>query len=161
MIGHILTPIAYDPLKVKLYLGGSLITGYAPDTMLEIERTEDNIHVTVGVQGDVSTALSRNHFGTITIHLENTSPSHEALLVWQQQADVTGLVWFPVILQGSQAPSLDSMGFIQKQPNLTYGSSVGTMTWTIGILDAWLRQGDLSTAAGIFSQVADITGITL
>lgn len=161
MIGNILTPVAYDPLKVKLYLGGTLVTGYAADTMLEIERTDDNIHTTVGVQGDISTALSRNHFGTITIHLQNSSPTHAALLIWQQQADISGLVWFPVILQGSQAPSLDGFGFIQKQPNLTYGTTVGTMSWVIGISDAWLRQGDLSTAVGIGSQITQITGMTL
>ena len=72
---QILTPYAYDPKKVKLYLMQQRVTGFAADTKIVVSRNEDNIYPHVGVDGEMSAALSRNQSGVMTVSLQNTSVS--------------------------------------------------------------------------------------
>ena len=78
------------------------------------------------------------------VSLQNTSSWNGYFSAWQKQAAITGLVFFPVLLEGSQGLGLSTIGWIQRQPDLTYGSEVGQMDWEIGILDAWLSSDSLS-----------------
>ena len=139
----ILTPYAYDPKKVRLYLMTQRVTGYAADTKIVVARNEDNIIPHMGVDGELSAALSRNQSGVLTVSLQNTSVWNGYLANWQKQASITGLIFFPVLLEGSQGMGLSTVGWIQKQPDLTYGTEVGQMDWEIGILDAWLSPDTL------------------
>ncbi|UDW09813.1 phage structural protein [Escherichia coli] len=141
----ILTPYAYDPKKVKLYLMTQRVTGFAADTKIVVSRNEDNINPHMGVDGELSAALSRNQSGVMTVSLQNTASWNGNLANWQKQASVTGLIFFPVLLEGSQGMGLSTIGWIQKQPDLTYGTEVGQMDWEIGILDAWLSPDTLSS----------------
>ncbi len=141
----ILTPYAYDPKKVRLYLMTQRVTGYAADTKIVVARNEDNIIPHMGVDGELSAALSRNQSGVMTVSLQNTANWNGYLASWQKQAAITGLIFFPVLLEGSQGMGLSTIGWIQKQPDLTYGTEVGQMDWEIGILDAWLSPDTLSS----------------
>lgn len=153
---QILTPFAYDPKKVRLFMMTQRVSGYAADTKITVARNEDNTIPHVGVDGELSVALSRNQTGVLTVSLQNTSVWNGYLSDWQKQASITGLVFFPVLLEGSQGLGLSTIGWIQKQPDLTYGTEVGQMDWEIGILDAWLSKDTLSaTGFGL----AGLTGI--
>ena len=152
----ILTPYAYDPKKVRLYLMTQRVTGYAADTKIVVARNEDNIIPHMGVDGELSAALSRNQSGVMTVSLQNTSVWNGYFSDWQKQASITGLIFFPVLLEGSQGLGLSTIGWIQRQPDLTYGTEVAQMDWEIGILDAWLNKDTLtSTGFGL----AGLTGI--
>ncbi|QPI14605.1 hypothetical protein GECvBMG_gp061c [Salmonella phage GEC_vB_MG] len=142
----ILTPYAYDPKKVKLYLMTQRVTGFAADTKIVVARNEDNIIPHMGVDGELSAALSRNQSGVITVSLQNTASWNGNLANWQKQASITGLIFFPVLLEGSQGMGLSTIGWIQRQPDLTYGTEVGQMDWEIGILDAWLSPDTLASS---------------
>lgn len=153
---QIITPRAYDPRATRLFLFTQRVSGYAADTKIAVARNEDNIIPHVGVDGEVSVALSRNQSGVITVSLQNTSKWNGYLANWQKASSITGLVFFPVLLEGSQGLSLSTIGWIQKQPDLSYGSEVGQMDWEIGILDAWL---DDSTLGALTSGLAGLVGI--
>ena len=141
----ILTPYAYDPKKVKLYLMTQRVTGFAADTKIVVSRNEDNIIPHMGVDGELSAALSRNQSGVMTVSLQNTASWNGNLANWQKQAPVTGLIFLLVLLEGSQGMGLSTIGWIQKQPGLSYGTEVGQMDWEIGILNAWLSSDTLSS----------------
>lgn len=143
----ILTLDAYDPAKTLLFLFGQRVGGYAADTKIAIARNNDNIIPHVGVDGEISSALSRDQSGVMTISLQNTAVWNGYLAQWQKQASITGKIYFPVQLEGSQGLSLTTVGWIQKQPDLTYGTEVGQMDWEIGILRAWLSPDNLQGAA--------------
>jgi len=140
---NILTPYAYDPKKVRLYLMTQRVTGFAADTKIVVARNEDNTIPHMGVDGELSVALSRNQSGVMTVSLQNTASWNGYFSDWQKQASVTRLVFFPVLLEGSQGLGLSTIGWIQRQPDLTYGTEVGQMDWEIGILDAWLSKDSL------------------
>lgn len=152
----ILTPFAYDPKKVRLYLMTQRVTGFAADTKIVVSRNEDNVIPHVGTDGEMSAALSRNQSGVMTVSLQNTATWNAYLANWQKQASVTGVVFFPVQLEGSQGPSLNTVGWIQRQPDLTYGTEVGQLDWEIGILDAWLAPDGISGALAGLGGLAGI-----
>lgn len=152
----ILTFNAYDPVKTILFLFGQRVSGFAADTKIVISRNNDNIIPHVGVDGEISNALSRDQSGVMTVSLQNTAPWNGYLAQWQKQASVTGLVFFPVQVEGSQGLSLNTVGWIQRQPDLTYGTEVGQMDWEIGILDAWLSPDNLQ---GWVGNVAGLLGL--
>lgn len=146
----ILTLQAYDPAKVLVFIGGQKVSGFAADTKIVISRNNDNITPHVGVDGEVSVAQSRDNSGVMTLSLQNTANWNGYLAQWQRQANVTGLVYLPVQVEGSQGLSLNTIGWIQKQPDLSYGSEVGQMDWEIGVLDAWLSPDQIQgVAAGV------------
>lgn len=69
----------YDPKDVNVVVDGVALTGFAEDTFVSAERTEDNFTEYVGAQGEVAMAESNNRTGEITVTLEGTSPSVEYL----------------------------------------------------------------------------------
>ena len=147
---------AYDPKNVKLYLGGQRVFGFAADTKISVSRNSDNNMVLIGTDGEASGALSRDRSGVMTVSLQNTSKFNETLSIWQRQADVTGLIWFPILLEGSQGPSISSMACIQRQPDLTYGSEVQQLDWELFVLDCWYAP---TAATGIAGAVGSMFGI--
>lgn len=156
MSTQILTAFAYDPLKVRLFIGTERAYGFAPDSKLTVSRNQDNIIPHMGVDGELSVALSRDRSGVMTVNLQNTSGFNKYLMNWQRQADVTGLVFLPVQLEGSQGPSISTIGWIQKQPDLEYTSEISDLSWEIGLLDAWYAPDQISS---FVSSVGSFTGI--
>jgi hypothetical protein len=153
---QIITDVAYDPKKVLLFMMGQRVSGFAADTKIAITRNNDNIMPHVGVDGEISAALSRDQSGVLTVSLQNTAVWNGYFAQWQKQASITGRVFFPVQVEGSQGLSLNTIGWIQRQPDLTYGTEVGQMDWEIGILDAWLSPDNLQ---GVLNNVGGLVGI--
>lgn len=65
----------YDAKDVALTVDGVFITGFADGTFIEAEKDEDNMDTAVGAQGDVVDSTVNNPLGTITVTLQQTSPS--------------------------------------------------------------------------------------
>lgn len=152
----ILTAQAYDPAKVLCFIGGQKVSGYAADTKIVVTRNNDNIMTHAGTDGEISNAISRDNTGVVTISLQNTAKWNAYLAQFQRQAFVSGLIYFPIQIEGSQGLSLNTFGWIQKQPDLTYGTEVGQMDWEIGVLDAWLSPDQFQ---GVAAGVAGFLGL--
>lgn len=148
---------AYDPKDVKLYIGGQRVYGYAPDTKISMSRNGDNIMNTTGVDGESSAALNRDRSGIMTVSLQQTSGFNSYLMAWQRQADSTGLVWLPILLEGSQGVSVSSFCNISKQPDFSYSSEISQMDWEFFVHDLWYAptsESSLLGAAASFLGVA-------
>lgn len=128
---------AYDPKNVRLLLGGYEPTGYAEDSMIVTTLANDIIMPYGGLDGDVSLALNRNHLGTMTITLQNTSPSNIILSSFVTQSYSTGIVAFPVLFnEPTSGLNLATIGWVQSQPENTLSGEINTMAWVIGLKDA-------------------------
>lgn len=77
--------MAYDPSQVILSLGGWEPWGFAADTKIVINKTNDIINPYSGTDGDVSLALSRNRLGTLTMSLQRTSQQTKFLLLMHKR----------------------------------------------------------------------------
>lgn len=66
---------SYDAKDVTLTVDGVFITGFGEGTFVEASKDEDTFQTSVGAQGDVGVSEVNNPLGTITITLQQTSPS--------------------------------------------------------------------------------------
>lgn len=147
---------AFDPKNVRLLLGGYEPTGYAEDSMIVTTLANDIIMPYGGLDGDVSLAINRNHLGTMTITLQNTSPSNTVLSSFVTQAYKTGIVAFPVMFsEPTSGLLLTTIGWVQSQPENTLSGEINTMPWVIGLKDA--RTLYNKTIANAFSQIKGLT----
>lgn len=70
---------SYDAKNVTVTVDNVYITGYAENSFIECEKAEDTFQTSVGAQGDVGISEVNNPVGTITITLQQTSPSIDYL----------------------------------------------------------------------------------
>lgn len=59
----------YDPAKIILVLGPTLITGYAPDSFVKVEWNVPRFALLVGSDGESVRSQSRNQSARITVRL--------------------------------------------------------------------------------------------
>lgn len=142
---------AYDPSKVTLILGGWSPRHFAADSKIVIAK-EGNINAKyVGTDGDVSIAIQRNKTGTMTINLHRTSPDNEVLCAFVGQGYSTTVVGFPVVMNDPKGYSINTIGWIEQQPEDTISAEVTASAWVIGLLDASLTRDVSSTALNTIS----------
>lgn len=72
-------PTQYDPKKVTVIIDGETATGFAEDSMIEVEKDEDMVSAHVGAQGEVTWVESANNLYTVTISLKHNSPTLKKL----------------------------------------------------------------------------------
>jgi hypothetical protein len=70
-----MTITSYDAKNVTVIVDGVYITGFAEGSFVDCEKAEDTFQTSVGAQGDVGISEVNNPIGTITITLQQTSPS--------------------------------------------------------------------------------------
>lgn len=66
---------SYDPKKVTVTVDGTVITGFAADSIVTVAKNEDAISTTIGCGGDAVVEENANESGTITLSLLHTSSS--------------------------------------------------------------------------------------
>ena len=69
----------YSKNKVSLIIGGKPITGFSPDSMVEISYTEPRATITVGCQGEEMESDSDSKHGSLKISLLQTSSDNAFL----------------------------------------------------------------------------------
>lgn len=148
---------AYDPSEVFLSLGGWEPYGFAADTKIVINKTNDIINPYSGTDGDVSLALSRNRLGTLTMSLQRTSPANEVLTAYHQQMYFTRQVAFPVYLKDPRGYTLATFGWIQSQPDDTIAETIQENQWVIGLKDATLTRNAVGTGIAALNSITSLT----
>lgn len=144
-----LTTRAYNPADVTLSVGGYLVSGFADDTKILLNKAEDLVNPFEGVDGEISLAISPRTMGTLTISLQNTSGSNGVLELYALQAKTTGIAHFPVIMIDPAGSSvITTFGWIQTQPDYAVSAEIGTRDWVIGIADATTTPNATTGALG-------------
>lgn len=122
----------YDPKDVNLIVGGVVITGYAEDSFIAVEKMEDTFTEYIGAKGEVSMAENANEAGEITVTLASTSPSipylnrlglarGEGAVVPVQLVDLNNNT---TTISGNDAR-------VRKPASLNFGKEVGEREYTI------------------------------
>jgi hypothetical protein len=145
-----------NPSTDIVNISGHEVTGFADDSMLTISRDEDVMLKTVGVQGDMTLYQNQNRTGTLTIRLQETSPTNDffsGILAGMRTGTIKGVVPFTVIRNGSYSSISGGQCWIQGQPDRTYGKEGEVYEWTFGVFDS--EVGIL----GAIEQAQDIAGL--
>lgn len=129
----------FDPKQVAVTFRGIPLTGFAPDTFISVERSEDSFSLTVGADGEYGRARSNNKSGTVTLTLLANVPANKLLLSWLHMDELHGLGKGPLVVKDllSGESVFSAEAWITRPPNIEYGNEMGTREWvfTAGRLD--------------------------
>ena len=162
MASTLINSIAYDAAKVTCYLNAHKVVGVGPDTKFTLTRNNDIVTPTVGVDGDVALSLSRNRTANLTMNLLGASETNKYLMLFARQADTTGIVTLPIIIEGSSgAPYFTGIGWLQSIPEVSYGAEVPDLAWVFGILNGfWTFDGATSLLGSVTDAISEISGVS-
>ena len=121
----------YDPKKVAVIVGGIVMSGFAEDTYVKAERSEDAFTKKVGVDGEVSRSRQHNKSGELTISLMQSSPSNAVLSGFALLDETKGAGVVPVLVQDFSGTSIyiSTKAWIRKHPAAEFGKEVGNREW--------------------------------
>jgi hypothetical protein len=136
----------YDPKKIHFSFAGSILTGYAPDTFLEVERDEDAYTKQVGATGEVVRSRNNNRGGKITLTLMADSASNDILSAIAAADEVGNAGVAPVLGEDANGTTLFSgaNAWIQKMPKVERGKEAGTVQWAFDVAELKIFAGGLS-----------------
>lgn len=122
----------YNPARVLVLVGGTPMEGLGEDTFISIEPSADLITAKVGADGEVARSIGTNRMHTVTLTLQQTSPSNDIL---------SGLAATDLLTCGGAAFNLTvedlcgrtmffaATAWVSKQPNTTFGRETGEREW--------------------------------
>jgi len=115
----------YDPSKVSVVFGVSLLTGW--DTV-RLSREEDGVTFTAGTSGEVTRAINHNKLGTITLTYPQTA-SENLILSGYEATKAT--VPVTVIDKSGTTLAVMKFGTVVKPPDTDLGKEAVTREWLI------------------------------
>lgn len=121
---------SFDPKKVNVNIGGTILTGFASDQMITAAKSGDAVTPNVGVQGDVVYEENADESGTIAVVLQGTSPSVAYL-----RSLAANRKEFAVSISDANDDSEIHISAtrcrVTKEPDVSRGKSVGSVTVNI------------------------------
>ena len=127
-------PRTYDPQKVVVIFAGNIITGFAADSIIEVDFNEDSVTVEVGADGEFARVISRNESAEFKIRLMQTSPSNDVLDAMHAADKATGRGFAPLLVKdesGTAVAGAES-AWVKKLPPLKRGKGIETNEWVLG-----------------------------
>ena len=126
-----------DPTQYVLNIGGHIVSGFAPSTMINVSRANDTWKKTVGATGEVVRSRNRDRTGTITVTLLQTSPSNLYLSGLNRQDEALGTGIVPVQVKDNLGTTVISapQAWVLKPADVTYGDEVESREWTLDCAD--------------------------
>ncbi|GKU78563.1 phage protein [Paenibacillus sp. L3-i20] len=122
----------YDPKSVSVIIQNVHLTGFG-ESMVEIEKDEDNYETSVGAQGDVVRTKINNKLGTITLTLQPTSPQVSFM---DNLANTGDLVPVTVIYAGQPKEiTAATQCYVSKPGARKYANSIEDREYEIKCLD--------------------------
>jgi len=122
----------FDAKQVSVICGPYIIKGFS-ESMISVTRTTDAFTMIVGADGEATRVKSNDNSATITITLQQGSPSNDqlSLIASADRLSSTGI--FPFLLKDNLGTTLMSAAscFISKVPDMVFGKTHNDRVWTI------------------------------
>ena len=131
----------YDPAEVQVVVGGLIITGFAPGTMIELVPDAPPFQDDYGVDGEPARWTNRNPFDTLTLNIAQSSNSNFLLSNLYNVDLVTQLAILPVMIldgntSGVKSIYVSARGWIQGPPRIVFaGETPVARQWIVRLLN--------------------------
>ena len=125
----------YSPSAVSVVYAAKLITGFADDTAVTIERMTDTWSDQIGTDGYVTRSRTNDQRGTITINLTQSSPSNDDLQALATADELTGNNAAPILVRDASGRTIASgdTAWVTKPPANDFGRSIVNRTWVLHV----------------------------
>jgi hypothetical protein len=129
----------YNPRLVSLVLGNQPITEFAPDQMVSISYSSDNINVVKGIDGNTALQRQTNKDAIVTFTLLQMSQNNKWLLdIQRNMQDPRKPIELPQLVftdYNLMVSWKSTSSFIQKHPDQSYTNMAGATTWSVYCID--------------------------
>ena len=140
----------YDPGAVGFTLNGVEITGWAEGDMITVEKNEPHFNVHVGTKGEVSRARIRDNTYTVTIRLQQVSPSIPAIEGFKILDNVTKMPPLVVLKVKDPATKDELMAgkaWLMEDPTRAWGNEISVREYTFFVVDGITASSTIDIAA--------------
>jgi hypothetical protein len=123
----------YSAEEVQIIVGGVKISGLADGTFVTVSRDEQAYNKVTGADGTTSRARTGNRAGSITLTLQQTSPSNDTLSAFQAADEAADSGVVPVLIKDNSGNSLfyTSAAWVQQMPDSGFSKEVSEREWVM------------------------------
>lgn len=131
-------PATYSPADITIVFNGVVLTNYAEDSFITIERASPLFIKKMGADGQGARAKVADKSASIKVKLLATSPSNDALSGFVALDEQFGTGFGP--LQVTDLNSLTTLyhsdaAWVSELPHPEYGKEVGEREWVLETLN--------------------------
>jgi Protein of unknown function (DUF3277) len=122
----------FDPKQLSVIVGPYIIKGFS-ETMISIARATDAFSMIVGADGEATRVKSNDNSATITITLQQGSPSNDDLSKIATADRLSSLGVFPLLIKDNFGNTIMTAptAFISKVPDITFAKTHQDRAWVI------------------------------
>ena len=89
----------YDPARNILSVSGTQMGGFSDGTFINIARTVDSFEMSAGAAGDIVRRRINDKSGTVTLTLQQSSPSNDILSAQLALDELNGTGFGPMVFR--------------------------------------------------------------
>ena len=119
-------------MQLSVVFGAHTIKGFA-DEMITVSRESNVWEMVIGADGEATRVKQNDRSGSVTITLQQSSPSNDFLSAVAAGDELSNSGLFPLSIMDHLGTSLYFAGaaYIEKVPDATYGKSASDRTWVL------------------------------
>ena len=120
---------AFDPKQVKVSVAGVNIVGFSEEKVT-VERANNAWELNVGCDGEATRVKSNDLSGTITVTLQQTSPSNDFLTtVFYNDQNNDECVRIEIVDSSGKSKIIAEKAWVEKMPDATYAKAHSDRQW--------------------------------
>jgi hypothetical protein len=123
---------SFDPKELSVIVGPYIIRGFS-DSQVTLARTNPAWELVVGADGEATRVKSNDRSGTVTISLQQSSPSNDELTTLALADELSNTGLFPLFVKDNLGTTLCSAetAYIEKFPDAAFAKTAQTREWVI------------------------------
>lgn len=123
----------YDPQQLSVIFGVVPISGFAEDTMVNIDTEDPQYNATTDIHGNVTRFKVNKNLAKITITLTQSSPSNDVLSSYVEADRINNSGTFPVMIKDPNGTTLFSStsAYVEQVPSVEFGNDNKNREWLI------------------------------
>ena len=120
----------FDPKDVTITWGTHLISGFAEEKV-SISYQDDAFDLAIGCDGEASRVRKNNNSATITVTLQQTSPSNDflSLMALADRVSSLGVLPFTLIDYSGNTKCFAPSAYLTKTPDMSLSNTNQTIQW--------------------------------
>ena len=122
----------FDPAEVSVIFGENIIRGFS-DSQVTVARDNPAWEMVIGADGEATRVKSNDRSGTITLTLQQSSPSNDDLSLIAAADELSNTGLRPVYIKDNLGTSLFTAvsAYIEQVPEAAYGKTQNDRVWVI------------------------------
>lgn len=125
----------YNPRKVTVSLGNHIVTGFADDSMINIEYAGDGTSVVTGADGEISRSIDPSQSYTFKLALLQNSKTNAFLKKCYEKDQADGTGTFPVNVNDllGNEKFIGEVAWVNKPASFGRGKTAANREWEITV----------------------------